>query len=242
MGKATKGSFYSNGRRKQPTTKAAREAKAEEAKRVAPTDETRDYIERRLAAWTVPGLWTTAAAEQCYDNAGILWATGWFDKHGFPPEEIRDIFRRYAALYWRWYQGTAPKISKGERTGKSEPGIHAEGWERLFQRLDARLPIGSPERKAVHELAVDGWHFDGYHHRAEALANLGRVRLNARRKEQVPVAGRVAHETGKDMDWLEAALRGAFAMLDAETAKHLKRGWDIPLWAMNDPNPQSDAA
>lgn len=232
MGKATKGSFYSNGKKKQPTTKAERMALAENNKRVPPTPETMDYIERRLAYWTHPGIWNRAAAEQCYDNAGILWASGWFDRHGFQPDEIRDIFRKYAALYWRWYP--APKTSKAERVGKSEPSIHKENWERQFMIMDERLPLGSEERRAFHQLAVDGWHFDELDMRAIALADLGRLKIMAKHKTRLPVGDYIPGDSGREMDWLKAALRGAFMLLDAQIAKQARRGWTIPLWALND--------
>lgn len=234
MGKATKGSFYINGKKKQPTTKAEREAQAEEGKRVLPTPETIAYVDRRLTYWTCPGVWNRASAEQCFDNAGILWATGWFDDHGFQASDIRDALRKYAAFYWKWYAGTAPKTSKGERTGKSEPGIHKERWEEMFMKMDERLPLASAERLAVHQLCVNGWHFDEVDARAMALANLGRLKINARSKVKLPIAGEVAMPEGREMDWLRSALRGAFALLDAQLAKQLRRGWDIPLWALND--------
>lgn len=242
MGKATKGSFYSNGRRKQPTTKAERMAQVETNKRVLPTPETVAYVERRLEYWTCPGIWNTASAEHCFDNAGILWATGWFDGHGFQADAIREVFRKYGALYWRWYAQTAPKTSKGERVGKSEPGIHAERWEEQFMQLDERLPLASPERLAVHQLCVNGWHFDELEPRAVALANLGRLKINAKRKQKLPIAGEVAMPEGREMEWLKAALRGAFSMLDAQIAKQVKRGWDIPLWALNDQGGEEKAA
>lgn len=217
----TPGNRSKGGRKKKASTVALRE----DAKRVLPTPETVAYIDRRLDYWTTD-KWNRASAEQCYDNAGILWITGWFNGHGFQPDEIRDIFRTYASLYWRWYAASAPKIAKGERVGHSEPGIHKEKWEGLFMALDGRLRVGSPERNAVHQLAVNGWHFDEYDPRAMALANLKRVKL------RMPVAGEVAGETGRAKDWLDDAMRGAFCMLDGHLAKAMKRQWDIPLWAL----------
>lgn len=221
--KKTKGAFYKNGKRKQPSTKAERE----NASRTLPTPETMAHIDSRLAYWVAP-MWSQAATEQCYDNAGILWITGWFNGHGFQPEEIRDIFRDYARLYWQWYSMTAPKCAKHERVGHSEPDTRKTKDERDFMRLDERLPIGSVERKAVHDMAVDDWHFDEYDAKALALANLGRLRL----KRDLRIAGEIAPDAGKEMDWLNAAIRGACSMLDGKLPS--RRQWDRPLWALND--------
>lgn len=217
----TPGAFYANGRRKQPTTKAERD----DASRIPPTRETADYIERRQEYWLVPGLWNLASAEHCFDNAGILWLAGMFDDNGFPAEEIRNIFRDYASLYWRWYAQLAPQISRNERADRAEPSSHAAGWELRFQKLDKRL-VGR-ERKAVHELAVDGWFMDDKHPNAIALANLGRLRIRARRKIDMPINGLVATEDGREMEWLKCALRGAFMLLDAKQPER-----EIPLWKL----------
>jgi hypothetical protein len=219
----TSGAFYSNGRRKQPTTQEGRD----DAARVHPTAETARYVQQRLEYWLVPGIWNLAAAEHCYDNAGVLWATGWFDNHGFTAEEIREVFREYACLYWRWYGALAPKISKGERADRSEPSNKAEGWELRFQKLDSRLKLGSTERRAVHQLAVNDWYFDQMHPDAIALCNLGRITIGERKKVKLPIVGEVAFATGDARDWLDAALRGAFQMLDARAIDR-----EIPLWKM----------
>jgi hypothetical protein len=235
----TAGNRSKGGRKKKATTQAARDEAVTDNKRVLPTPETVAYLDRRLDYWMHPAVWTRASAEQCYDNAGILWATGWFNGNGFQPDEIRDIFRTYARLYWRWYP--APRASRGERVGRAEPSIHREKWEDLFMQLDARLVTGSVERRAVHAMAVDGWHFDEVDARAMALANLGRLKISARLKGcSLPITGEVAKETGREMEWLQAALRGAFCLLDARIAKEARRQWDIPLWALSDQ--QNEAA
>lgn len=225
MGRAkTPGNRTKGGKKKKPTTLEGRE----DAKRILPTPETIAYVDRRVEYWTHPEVWNRASAEHCFDNAGILWLTGWFDKGGFQADEIRNIFRTYAELYWSWYP--APKTSKHERVGRSEPSTETTKREELFMRLDERLPIGSEERKAVHQLCVDDWHSDEYHHRAVRLANTGRLTINTRIKGTgLGIAGELADE--RDMEWLNAALRGAFMLLDATIAK---RPWDIPLWAMGE--------
>lgn len=221
MGRAkTKGNRTAGGKRKKATTIEGRES------RVLPTPETNAYVERRLEYWTHPRIWNRASAEHCYDGAGVLWATGWLDGHGFGADELRNILRDYASLYWRWYP--APKTAKHERISRSEPSCHREKWEALFMKLDARLDRHA-ERKAVHELAVNGWYSDEIDHRACALANLGRLRINARLNIKLPIAGYIAADNGREMDWLGNALRGAFMLLDAKLPSRM-----TPIWALND--------
>lgn len=229
--KRTPGNRDKSGKKKRATTLAGREL----AKRVLPTPETQRHLDDRLAYWVSP-IWTQAATEHCYDNAGILWITGWFNGHGFQPEEIRDIFREYAKLYWQWYQGTAPKCAKNERVGYAEPSTQTARWEAKFMRLDERLPVGSDERRAVHDMAVDDWHFDEYDQKALALANLGRLRMD----KELRIAGEIAVDNGREVEWLEAAIRGACALLDGKLPD--RRQWDKPLWALNDTGDEEQAA
>lgn len=232
MAKArTKGNRYRNGRRKQPTTEAEREAKVW----IGGTPETLVRINDRKAYWTHPQLLRGRAGDQCFDNAGVLCVSGWFSGHGFQPEAIRDVFRLYAVLWHEWYIDLAPSISKHERVGQVERPAIKTKREALFQRLDARLRVGSPERKAVHQLCIDGWFFDSLHERAERLANTGRIILNERMalKPKLDVVGPIERSDGSDREWLACALRGAFNLIDEQTPQRGPHN-EIAFWTFSE--------
>jgi hypothetical protein len=172
------------------------------------------------------------AGDHCFDNAGVLWASGWFAGHGFEPEIIRDEFRKYACLYHRWYIQTAPKIAKLERVGKVELPTDKQSWERHFMKLDALLPLGR-ERKALHELCIDGWFFDDLDARAERLANSGRLLISARHNLRPALEVVGCLEQSGDREWLAAALRAVFRLVDGDMPQ---RGLmnDIAFWRMSE--------
>jgi hypothetical protein len=226
--KRSGGNFYKNGRRKQPTTKAARE----DASRVLPTPETMNRIDRRKAYWTHHMMHGGKAGDHCFDNAGVLWASGWFAGHGFEPDIIRDEFRKYAALYHRWYIETAPKIAKHERVSRATLPTDKEGWERLFMKLDERLPLGD-ERKAVHRVCIDGWFFDELDPQVMRLANTGRLLINARLQPKPPLEIVGYLELPGDREWLATALRGIFRLIDADLPQRGVMN-DIAFWTMSE--------
>lgn len=209
----TKGNRSPSGRLK----KAATIAEREEARRHGPTPETMSRNDAIRHYWAHPDLHKGKAGEHCFDAPGLLWASGWFEGHGFEPETIRDTFRLYALLHHDWYIETGAKIAKWTRSDRVEVPTDKTKREALFMRLEGRLRVGSPERRCMQQLCLDGWMFDDAHEIAERLANTGRTILNERLKldPPLPVCGWV--EQCGDRDWLTNALRGVFVLIDERT-------------------------
>ncbi len=208
MGKATKGNYYANGRKKQPSTKAAREAIV---KRETPGA----HIQARINLWTSPDIREGKAAHDVFDAIGQLHALDFLDGHGYTPEELRDAGRRYAGLYWQRNADKAPKGQTLEVFDKSRVNHDDTRASLTFEAMIRNLE--SYERGVLDLVTTDFWFTDDI---APFVMRLVTTEL-LKRKRLPPV---VRFEEAGDRDLLAALIRGLCAVHEATIApRHQKR-------------------
>jgi hypothetical protein len=148
MGKATKGNFYTNGRKKQPTTKAARNAAVKR-------DEPGAHITARFNLWNAQCIREGKAAHDVFDAIGQLHALDMLDGHGYEASELRDAGRKYAGLYWQRNGDKAPKGQTLEVFDKSRVNHDDTRASLTFERMIDNLP--SYERQVLEHVVCDYW-------------------------------------------------------------------------------------
>lgn len=150
MGKATKGAFYSNGRKKRVRHGSK-----------ATFDHGNDRVEARLNLFRCfdPKI----KNEDIDDGPGQAFVAGLFDNIHADSKAMRDVARDYADLYWGYYSSQRARVGNYEPRSRTSPSSEipcATARELRFQRLDEMMALGSPERNAMHELCVDYWGCD----------------------------------------------------------------------------------
>jgi hypothetical protein len=130
------------------------------------------------------------------------------------PDVLRDTARRYAHLYWHRNGATAPKISKHERLGHSQPSLADTGGDILFENWIDALP--AYERSVLEHVVVDYWFSDGS---APFVNRL--VSTELLRRKRIPDI--VEFETAHDRDLLNALLRALFVLVDGALPARFQR-------------------
>jgi hypothetical protein len=216
MGRAkTPGNRTKGGKKKKPTTAVGRQA----------WDYGNDCVQRHRALFSAACIkgGNDAVKDQVHDGIGQLWALDFLDGHGIADDHLRDAGRLFAELWWERYSaadGTAnlaPKVAKFSRASRAT----AQSTDRtkrdyLFEKLDDCLPRSSSERKAIIDLCVDPWFFDGVAHWANRL-----VTTELLRRGRLPEV--VEFETSHDRDMLAAAIRGLCALVDGSLPSRYSR-------------------
>ena len=102
------------------------------------------------------------ADQQVVDQIGRAWAAGLLDGFDQDGAILRDIGRRYGALYWHEFATLAPKtgqLERRDRTSANDASWHDNPGE-YFARLDLLArDAGREAVAAMHGLCVDGWWF-----------------------------------------------------------------------------------
>lgn len=204
MGKATQGNRYKNGRKKQPSTVAARLAQA--------WDYGNDRARARRVMFDAMCIKGGKAVDEVHDGIGQLWAVGLLDGHGICDKALRDAGRDYARLYWRTYNATAPKTGKLEpasRTSENGEIPDTQGWEVAFRRMDEDLGETREEKAAIVACCVDPWFADGSAGFAVRLVNAELHKLG-RGPEFCELP------TQQDKETLQALIRGLCLLVDGQ--------------------------
>ena len=206
MGKGNSGKRYKNGRLQQPTTAAARLAKA--------WDYGNAVVQQRRALFDAMCIKGGKAVDQVFDGIGQLWALDFLDGHHLDPELMRDTARKYGELYWKRNNATAPKCGKLERGDRAKAAmIDTRADERFEWWLDT-LP--TYERAVLEHTVVDHWFSDGtagYVNRLVSTELLKRGRL--------PVM--MEMEAVGDREMLGALLRSLFVLVDGVIPARFER-------------------
>lgn len=209
MGKATKGNRTASGKLKNPSTAAARLAKA--------WDYGNDRVQERRTLFDCMAIKGGKAVDQVYDGIGQLWALDFLEGHGFDGAALRDAGRLYGELYWHRYSATAPK------TGKLEPASRTSGGDfavtkrdLLFDRMDENLRGCTYERRVLGDLVIDPWYSDDIAWWANRLVTTELVARN-----RIPRA--VEFSSPSDHGFLAAAIRGLLALVDGALPARFER-------------------
>lgn len=186
---------HKNGKLAEPTTRAERRA------------EPNAVVVVRNHSFNGKHFKGGGKGDQSGDGIGQLWLCHKLDHHGIDDTDLLNVGRLYASLWFDRYPA-APKTAQFEirsRTSGDPPEV--TGGDLLFNRMDAALPIGSSERKALFELLIST-------HWQDAVAPFVTATVNGYRLiHGLPVQGYL--ESHKDRDMVQAAVRGLFLIYDA---------------------------
>jgi hypothetical protein len=195
------------GRKKTPGTRSAggRKKKATTAALRAKWDYGNDRVQALRNLFDAQCIRNGKAADQAFDGIGQLWALDFLDGHHLDPDVLRDTARRYAHLYWNRNGATAPKISRGERLGFSQPSLVDTGADIVFERWIDDLPYY--ERSVLELVVVDYWFSDGS---APFVNRL--VSTELLKRGRIPQL--IEMEAADDRNMLNALLRALFVLVD----------------------------
>jgi hypothetical protein len=127
--------------------------------RTPANDKGNDVVQARSSTFAV--FQGGKADQQVSDPIGRLWAVGLLDGQRHDGAILRDIGRRYGALYWHEYTWLSPRVSELEprsRGSGSTSDIDRAGEQ--FKRLDdLARSTGQHAVAALHDLCVNSWWF-----------------------------------------------------------------------------------
>ena len=133
-------------------------ARGKTGRLLATVDHGNDRVQARAALY---GRFQDGKAEhQVDDQIGRAWAAGLLDGTTVDAAILRDIGRRYAALYWQVFVAMAPKMGATERRDRSSEAGHEDPTGEQFRRLDdLARSAGRDACRAMHKLCVDDFWF-----------------------------------------------------------------------------------
>jgi hypothetical protein len=165
------------------------------------------FVQARSAAFAV--FQGGKAGQQVHDPIGRAWAVGLLDGQAHDAAILRDIGRRYGALYWHEMAALAPRVGEFEPRSRGNPPANDDDPAgEAFDRLDALAKaLGHAAYDAMQQLCVNQhWFPDMDPDWMEGLVNEARVKARA------GVAGRLAHDCDRRM--LALAVSALVAMVD----------------------------